>query len=113
MMVHKVSRAGLVLGVVGVSLDEYLRRTPERNRWRASQARAEAESEVVWHELTDARRTLEKAELALRHADAYFGAKDAMNAAGHLSERVLPSPLASEVAGVLRSIDLFRAAHPE
>jgi hypothetical protein len=62
--------------------------------------------------LVDARRTLEKAEAVLRHVAVYFDRKDSMNAAQHLSDRVIQSPLHGEVLSVLAAIDLFRQGYP-
>lgn len=87
-------------GVELVSPEEYLRRTPERNAYR-EELRGSAG-------LVDARRTVEKAEAVLRHVAVYFDRKDSMNAAQHLSDRVIQSPLHSEVLSVLAAIDLFK-----
>jgi hypothetical protein len=68
--------------------------------------------EVLDPGLVDARRTLEKAEAVLRHVAVYFDRKDSMNAAQHLSDRVIQSPLHGEVLSVLAAIDLFRQGYP-
>lgn len=86
-----------------VSPEEYVRRTPERNAYRAV-LRGSAG-------LVDARRTVEKAESVLRHVELYFDRKDSMNAAQHLSDRVIQSPLHGEVLSVLAAIDLFKQTY--
>lgn len=61
--------------------------------------------------LADAYRTLDKAMLVLEHVELYFERKDQMNAAQHLSEKVLTSPLHSEVSSVLAAIALFNQSN--
>jgi hypothetical protein len=64
-------------------------------------------------QLSNARRTIEKAEEVLRHVDQYFEHKDAMNAAAHRSDRVLQSPLHAEVVSVLEGIGNFHSTFPD
>jgi hypothetical protein len=49
----------------------------------------------------DALREIEKLLEAIAAADRHFVAEGAMNAALHLSEKVLPNPLAAKVGGAL------------
>jgi hypothetical protein len=87
-----------------MSPEEYLRRTRERTRTR--------QLDAIHGMLVDARRTVEKAEAVLRHVELYFDRKDSMNAAQHLSDRVIQSPLHGEVLSVLAAIDLFKQGYP-
>jgi len=62
--------------------------------------------------LQDALREMEKALDVLVLADSYFSHQASMNAKLHLSDRVIPNPLASavatEVEGLTRSVNDFR-----
>lgn len=48
--------------------------------------------------LRDAVREMEKALAVLEHCDQYFQNQAAMNAQLHLSDRIIPNPLAAAVA---------------
>lgn len=50
----------------------------------------------------DALREIEKLLEALTAAERHFNAEAEMNAALHLSEKVLPNPLAAKVIGAVR-----------
>lgn len=50
----------------------------------------------------DALREIEKLLEALTAAERHFNAEAEMNAALHLSEKVLPNPLATKVSGAVR-----------
>lgn len=54
-------------------------------------------------------RELEKAEMALAACDRHFSAAAEANAALHLSDRVLPNPLASALALALENLRAFLA----
>jgi hypothetical protein len=119
---HGVDHAG-TSGVTFMSPEEYLERTPERNAYRAELRSSELVSPEEYSRRTyradlqrpaeiNARRTLDKAEAVLRHAALYFDRKDSMNAAQHLSDQVIQSPLHGEVLSVLAAIDLFKQGYP-
>lgn len=57
------------------------------------------------NDLTDAVRELEKALDVMAQVDEYFHHQANMNAALHMSDRVIPNPLASAVATSLQSLD--------
>lgn len=64
-------------------------------------------------ELANARRTIDKAEDALRYASQYFEHQAEMNASAHLSTRVMHSPLYALIESVLSGIEAFHASYPE
>lgn len=64
-------------------------------------------------ELDNARRTIDKADEALRACLNYFGKQAEMNAQSHMSERVMYPPIHSVVASVVHGIRMFREAYPE
>lgn len=101
-----------------MSPEQYLR----RNAYRAEPRSSELMSREEYNRRTyradlqgpaeiNARRTLAKAESVLRHVELYFDRKDSMNAAQHLSDRVIQSPLHGEVLSVLAAIDLFKQTY--
>jgi hypothetical protein len=64
-------------------------------------------------ELANARRTIDKAEEALKNALDYFGHQAAMNAASHLSAKVMYPPIHSQIESALYGIAMFRDSYPE
>jgi hypothetical protein len=101
-----------------MSPEEYLRQKRERNAYRAElMSREEYNRRTYRADLQgsaeiNARRTLAKAEAVLRHVELYFDRKDSMNAAQHLADQVIQSPLHGEVLSVLAAIDLFKQGYP-
>jgi hypothetical protein len=64
-------------------------------------------------ELANARRTLDKAEEALRYARDYFGHQAEMNAMSHLAVKVMYPPIHASIESALHAIIMFRDAYPE
>lgn len=64
-------------------------------------------------EFDNARRTIDKAEEVLQVCHKYFHHQANMNAAAHLSGRVMYPPIAASIESVLQSISLFRNTYPE
>ena len=65
------------------------------------------------NELANARRTIDKAQDALRACERYFARQAEMNAQGHMSERVMYPPIHSSLTSVLHGIDMFHEAYPD
>lgn len=65
------------------------------------------------NELNNARRTIDRAEDALKACERYFARQAEMNAQGHLSDRVMYPPIHSSITSVLHGIAMFREAYPE
>lgn len=63
-------------------------------------------------ELTNARRTLDKAEDVLKACEFFFRHQAQMNAAAHMSTRVVYSPIYASITSVLGGIDVFNEGYP-
>jgi hypothetical protein len=64
-------------------------------------------------EVFNARRTIDKAEDALKSALSYFTHQAQMNAASHLSGKVMYPPIHAGIESALFAINMFRDSYPE
>ncbi len=64
-------------------------------------------------ENANARRTLAKAENALRLCEQYFAKQAETNATAHLADRVLYPPIHGAISSALTGIAAFHGAYPD
>lgn len=62
-------------------------------------------------ELVNARRTLDKAQDVLTACREYFWYQAQMNAASHISNRVLYPPIYSAIESVLQGVETFKKTY--
>jgi hypothetical protein len=63
-------------------------------------------------ESDNARRTIEKAEEVLQVCHKFFHHQAQMNAASHLSGRVMYPPICASIESVLQGISTFKETYP-
>jgi hypothetical protein len=61
--------------------------------------------------IENACRTLDKAEEVLRRCELFFRHQGEMNAAAHLSDRVMYPPIHAAIQSVLQGISAFNATN--
>lgn len=64
-------------------------------------------------EADNARRTIAKADEVLKQCEKFFARQAEMNAAAHLSERVMYPPIHAAITSARKGIEMFNESYPE